>query len=111
MIRKAASKIKERTGDSIAEVLVALLISALGLVMLASSINVSSNLVTKSRASMESYYSYENMLEEKAASDKTGKISVITEGNLPLTESLKEYSVRFYINNAAPKLPVISYGK
>jgi hypothetical protein len=55
-MKKALAKLKNKSGETIAEVLVALLVSSLGLVMLASMINASTNIIAKSRSLMEEYY-------------------------------------------------------
>ena len=55
-ITKIMNKLGSSSGESISETLVALLISALALVMLAGVIATSSRIVRKSRESMESYY-------------------------------------------------------
>ena len=50
-------KLKNRAGETISEVLIALLISSLGLVMLASLITASSRTIGRSREALEAYYS------------------------------------------------------
>ena len=62
MKRKMLEKLRSNRGDSIAEVLVALLISAVALVMLASMIASSSRLILRSRESMEKYDAANNVL-------------------------------------------------
>ena len=49
-------KLKSSAGESIAEVLIALLISSLALMMLAGMINAASNTITTSRKILEDYY-------------------------------------------------------
>ena len=67
-MKKALAKLKNKSGETIAEVLVALLVSSLGLVILASMINASTNIIAKSRSLMEEYYT------EKA--ETTGNVDV-----------------------------------
>ena len=64
-------KLKSNSGESIAETLVAVLISAFALLMLAGTVNTASNLITKSQASLEAYYENTNTLADHTA----GKIS------------------------------------
>ena len=50
-------KLKSRMGETLAEVLIALLISAIGMLMLATMIMSSSNSIERSRKALETYYS------------------------------------------------------
>ncbi len=61
----AGKRLREQKGESIAEVLVALLISAVALVMLASMINASARLVTDSRKKMAKYYAANEFLTKQ----------------------------------------------
>ena len=53
---KVIRKLKSSSGESIAEVLIALLLSSLALIMLAGMINASGNMVSTSRKTLEAYY-------------------------------------------------------
>ena len=55
-MKNIRKKLKSTAGESLAEVLIALLISALALVMLAEMINASANMIMRSRKTMEDYY-------------------------------------------------------
>lgn len=50
-----AAKLRGKSGESIGETLVALLISALALMMLAGAVSAAANVVTKSRNAMDTY--------------------------------------------------------
>ena len=80
MKMKIVNKLGSRSGESISETLVALLISALALVMLAGVIATSSRIVTKSRASMGRYYNNCNDMVRMSAgagsSGSTGKVTI-----------------------------------
>lgn len=54
--RQIANKLRSKSGESISETLVALLISALALVMLAGAIAAASNMVTRTREKLNKYY-------------------------------------------------------
>ena len=56
-MKKIRSKLQSKRGESLSEVLIALLISALALTILASMISASSNIVMTSRRALENYYS------------------------------------------------------
>ena len=61
-------KLRSSRGESISEVLVALLISSLALVMLASMISSTTSLVTKSRDVLSEYYDANNALSSRGSS-------------------------------------------
>ena len=69
-------KLRSRRGDSIAEVLIALLISSVALVMLASMISTSVRMITASRKALEDYYAKSNELSVLAATDDTSAVTV-----------------------------------
>jgi hypothetical protein len=54
--KKLTGKLKGNAGESLAEVLIALLIAALALVMLASVIDSSMRIITRSKTTMKDYY-------------------------------------------------------
>ncbi len=62
MKKRLLEKLHSDAGETITEVLVALLISALALAMLASMIQASSNMITTSKAKMEGYYERNNAI-------------------------------------------------
>lgn len=55
MKKRIAAKLRGRAGESIAETLVAVLISALALVMLAGAISAAANVITRSRTAVNEY--------------------------------------------------------
>lgn len=56
MRRRIQSKIRSRAGESIGETLIALLISALALMMLAGAISSAARIVMRNKSAMEEYY-------------------------------------------------------
>jgi type II secretory pathway component PulJ len=62
MKKKVLDKLRSRRGDSIAEVLISLLISVVALVMLAAMITSSTRLIQRSRDAMEKYDAANNVL-------------------------------------------------
>ena len=76
-IRKAIKrKINSRRGDSIAEVLIALLISSLALVMLASMITSSANMINSSKKKLNAYYEESAKLAVPPGDGDTASITV-----------------------------------
>lgn len=73
MVNRILVKVRVRSGETISETLVALLISSLALVMLASMINSTVNLVSTSKKKMNEYYEACAELENfSAAQSPTG---------------------------------------
>ena len=63
-------RLRSKAGESITEVLVALMISALGLMLLAGMITASSNMITKSRDKITDYVAGEvSMIEKEGGSN------------------------------------------
>ena len=58
-------KLKSKAGESITEVLVSLLISSLGMLILANMIAISAKLISDSRTKYENYLNSENKLVEQ----------------------------------------------
>lgn len=57
MMKSMIEKLKKHAGETISEVLIALLISSIGLLMLANMISSSGNSISRSRVLLENYYS------------------------------------------------------
>lgn len=64
--KRITAKLKGNAGESLAEVLISLLIAALALTMLASVISTSAKIITKSKATMKDYYDASDELVEGA---------------------------------------------
>ena len=56
MLKNAKKKLFSKTGESIGETLIALLISALALLMLAGAVSSAGKIVTRNRSAMNDYY-------------------------------------------------------
>lgn len=83
------AKLKSRAGESLAEVLIALLVAALGVTMLASMITSSFNMITGSRSKLESYY--QDALLASPPSGTTATVTISQGGT-----SLETYTVQTY---------------
>ena len=100
-------KLKEPSGETLTETLVALLIAALALVMLAGMISSTTRIVTQSKTTMNSYYAENNMVAEQGASEGTAYITLgLVNGG---TAESKQYSVSVYLNDTLGNTPVVSY--
>lgn len=71
-----AKKLRKDNGESLAEVLVAILISAVGMLMLSSLIYAASNIIEKGDVRIKEIYNGVNVMEEK---------KIATESNQELT--------------------------
>lgn len=95
-------KLKNRKGESIGEVLVSLLISALALVMLASMITSSSRMIQSSKVKLQDYYVANNALETRTGTNSgTGTVLVKVGGT----------QVKFDVTKTPADLPSVSYYK
>ncbi len=113
MKKKVLKKLKSRGGETLAEVLIALLISALALTMLAGMVSVSGNLVLNSMDRMEEYVAAENDIVSYTASDSAvGSITLnmTGSGDLKITEKCDvSLPVSFYKSRVIGKVAVVSY--
>ena len=102
--RYITRKLHSNKGETIGETLVALLISALALLMLAGSITSSTGLVTRSREKMDEYYDKNaELVELNNANNATIKITEIN-GVTGLS-----YSIKYVKNDAVNDLPVVAF--
>ncbi len=94
-------KLKSKRGETLVEVLVAVLISALALWMFAGMISTSMRLTNESKNKLDDYYKANASLEQKESSDK--KTSISMDGLAPVTEII------YYENRELSSTPVIAY--
>ena len=112
---KLAGKLRSRRGESIAEVLVATLISAVALVLLASMIASSTNLIQRSENKLEAYYAQNNELavqdgsSESAAGGKVTVSSGATTVHLRPDDPADGEPVKYFINTESENTKVVSY--
>ena len=99
-------KLRGCRGESIAEVLVAVLISALGLALLAGMISGAVNLIQSGEESMQEYVERENALAARTGASEAGSVhpsEKLTDG------SGADLSVRCYRIEIPGGEPVVSY--
>ena len=108
--QKLGKKLNSQKGESLTETLVALLISAVALVMLAGAITAAGHVVTRSKDKLDAYYlNNEDLVKRNAG----GNITTST-GNMTITGSdisIPSYAVTFYNNGEFGKYPVVAYKK
>ena len=106
MIKKFKKKLNNRSGESISETLVALLISALALVMLAGAITSASRVIIKSRDKLDQYY--DNIDASLSSAGTGGETATIVGGEGSAVQS-KDYEITYYQNDEFGNVPVIIY--
>lgn len=121
MLKKMKARLKSLSGESIAEVLVAVMLSAIGLTMLALMISATTRMVIRSKNITSDYVGSNNQLVEKGDTTFNGEVEVlfvdpvsgVGQYILLTDESSKDYkiSVRYYINNNIGNVSVTSYKK
>ena len=129
--RKIYNKLTSQLGESLTEVLFALLISSAGLLLLANMLTASGKMVVNSRESMKVYIAEENRITAQEDSDNTsdgvGTVIVTATAtdmnnniiwltdisNSPLSSSAATLSdtilIKYYVNTKSGGKPVISY--
>lgn len=118
MIAKIRKKLRNRAGESIAETLIALLISCLALVMLAEAMSASSGIITKSRNKLKRYYNAAQNMDirnevntEAYYTEGTGTAKIEdlypAVGEKKIQEQSK--TIKFYENGEFGGTPVIAY--
>lgn len=108
MMRRVSGKLRSRSGETIAETLIGVLIAALALTMLAGAISASLNVITTSETKMNAYYD-EN---EKVVGLSSGTINVsieIDNGAVKLDGSKDAVPVSAYANRTFTAIPVAAY--
>lgn len=81
LIRKCVRRLKNGRGETITEVLVALLVSALALTMLAAMVAASTRMVNESRNKIDEYYQAGNgMAALSGSAAGTGRAALTGEG-------------------------------
>ena len=115
MREKLKQKLKSRAGESISETLVALMIAALGLVMLAVAVTTTSDLVLTSRNRLDAYYAANEEgdgVVKMTGSARSGNVVLTDASNASLTgDGLAEQTleVEYYVNDAFGRNPVVAY--
>lgn len=107
----AMKKLRARAGETLAETLIAVLIAAVAVLMLAGMLSTSADMVHKSEAAFNDYYTANNALSTQSGTGATGKALLRDENdNSVYLVGSADANVLFYVNNKAPNsTPVISY--
>ena len=102
-------KLRSNKGESIAETLISLLIACVALIMLAGMITAATKLVSKSKTSMQDYYTENNSVATGSTTSGTGSSTTITISTSPSSQLTITQDVTYYQNNTFSNSPVIAY--
>ena len=105
-------KIRDNRGESIAETLIALLVAALGLLLLASAINSTSKIITTSNKKIKDYNDGELIAVKQDVDDDT-LVGTITFNNEKLSYDNDSIylDIDVFINDVISKNEVVSFTK
>ncbi len=116
MKKHISNKLGNKRGETIAETLIALLISSLALIMFAGAISAAKNIIDTSRRRYKEYYAADAAMVDGTA-EGGGKVTAsinMSSVDLPETaDSLSDlsYDVDYAVNNSLTKYPTITYDK
>lgn len=105
---KITSRLKGRSGESIAEVLIALLIAALAMTMLVTAISSTTKIITQSKAKMTSYYD-ENSGLSSHTGGTSGSVNFKVDGDVKFLTTGNDVAVAYETNDEVANKPVIAY--
>ena len=103
---KVLQKLRSSAGETIAETLISLLISALAMVMLAGAISATANMITSSDRKMGQYYENDANLATQTTKKGDLSVEIVSEGI-----TIETQTTSYFLNDAFPSKPVVSYKK
>ncbi|MBR5341382.1 MAG: hypothetical protein IK151_05600 [Erysipelotrichaceae bacterium] len=101
-------KFRNNKGETIAETLVALLIAALGLLMLATAINSTVKIINNSNKKIKEYIGEDVVVAEQKGGSVSGSASFSTSPSYDTKDSI---GVNVYVNDTVNKIEIISFKK
>lgn len=107
-IKLINKKLHSKKGESLSETLVALLLSALALVMLAGAVSASFKVVNTSKTKLNEYYANSQALVSMSSAGTAATISIAPAVNSDKL-NLPSYAIQYYKNDSFSSIPVISY--
>jgi hypothetical protein len=110
--KRIAARLKDKKGETLMELLFAMLISSLGMIILAGMIVASTNIIKRGNEVLKSYVTEENKIVAQDTVKETGeatfKISG-TERKLTDYDNSYQVSVSYYENNKIGGKKVVTY--
>lgn len=112
IIEKLKAKAQSKSGESIAETLVAVLISCVGLVMLIFMLTSGANMVVKSRDTLSDYYEKNNIVAAQEDSGEDVELTLsVTDPEFTDHFSSQSFDAQLFTNDTISRTPVYSYVK
>lgn len=111
-LKKLRAKLRARQGESLTEVLVAVLIAALSLVILASMVSSSGKMITASGETMDRYVQAENRLVTQTGASVNGSVTLRDSAGQPVRltdDDGTAVPVQYYIDDEIGGCQVVSY--
>ena len=108
VVPKSIARLRSKAGESLAEVLIALLIAALALTMLASVINTTARIIRQSKASMTAYYTKESAFADTSEGDSMTITVSYGSDSLRLTGEAAALPVK-YKESAVGNITIVAY--
>ena len=98
-------------GETLTEVLVAIVVSGLAILMLATVIASATSINESSRKAMNEYYEKSNGIVEASATNGTGTVTLsVDDGSGTVTAiALDDEDVTYYISEQMDGTPIVSY--
>lgn len=113
MKSKAIRKLKQKSGETLAEVLVAVLVGSLSLALFAAMVGSSVKIIDESNDKLKEYYSETNNTAQCLSTPTTGKVKLSISTHIlptPDGETGTEYvDVNYYTNSVYSDTPVITF--
>lgn len=109
MRNNAGRKLRSTAGESIAETLIAVLISALALVILAGAISATARIIIDSDETMGRYYDMDANLAEHTGTSSTMAVTISRIESDGSSTGFPPSTVTYYENNAFANKTVVAY--
>jgi competence protein ComGC len=100
--KRIAARLKDKKGETLMELLFAMLISSLGMIILAGMIVASTNIIKRGNEVLKSYVTEENKIVAQDTVKETGRATFKIGGtarNLTDYDNSKQVSVSYYEND------------
>lgn len=110
--KRIAARLKDKKGETLMELLFAMLISSLGMIILAGMIVASTNIIKRGNEVLKSYVTEENKIVAQDTVKETGEATFNidgTERKLTDYDNSKQVSVSYYVNDKIGGKKVVTY--
>lgn len=114
VVSRALKRLRSERGESLTEVLAAIVVGALAILLLVGAVNAAANINRNSRAAMDTYYQANNELVARAGSDvQTGHGNVVEivedSSHSHVAWSSGDLEASYAIATETSDVPIVSY--